>query len=664
MHRKEKRQMKVLFVLDTVRKEYLRNNQIDLKHSSDGQALHMIAYDKGALNLQPDQVKVVFGYPRVPDQLPNHKMKPITRGQISKYRPELYQQIIDFDPDLILSFGNTAVTALYGKGGISNLRGIPTKTEIIDPTTNEVHHYWVLPTYGFIDVRLNPNKSGEFNSDIDLAKKYLQQGEVAFQHKNADYDLVMDFDKVKAIFTDLLGLPPLAKPKYPMVAFDIEANTLEGFRPGAKMLSISMSWKTHQGVFIPVYHRESPFDDLQKQQLVNWINQLLADKRIFKLLYNAGYDITFIMENYGLQNANRVIDIGLMSYVGVSEESGLGGGLKSLAYRYTDMGGYDNELDSYKKQYLKDHQAKWTQAMEERKAQTGEKYYKNQYQAPVNEIDGSKFNYDWIPVKVLGTYAAGDSDATFRIYEALLPSIKEYKPWINLIFNYYPALVNVLCRLMANGVQIDTDYIKEVTPYYNQELDNIIAKIHEICPEVNYLEQQREDLLNQAQVIKKQVRRVKDRTPEQLAIIKAGDKLKTSRKEIEAGKIEKTKFNPGSTTDKQELLFNLLGYDIPHDIKENKPYLVDAVFEKGLLQDQVTYKHYKTNKEVLEYLVAHEHSQVAQLLIDYSALYKLSSSYLHSYPAKLDPQGRLHPHFNYAGTVTLTNGYCYSLGQH
>lgn len=644
--------MKVLFLLDFIRPEYIKGGKLQLSKSSDGRALTQIAYGEGGFNLKPADTYVTYAYPKCPEVLPNGKNKPITKSQIIKYRDNLHREVINFNPDLIVSFGNVALTGIYGKGGIATLRGNPSQTEVIDPDTNEVHKYWVIPTYGFTDVRVNPNKQGEFNADLDLALRYIQEGEKAFNHEDVKYENVSDFNRVKEIFMNILGLPPVNKPAYSIIGFDTETNSLEPYKDGAKVLSISLSWKTHQGVFIPLYHHETPFNKEQVDQIMEWVKAMLSDTRYFKVLHNAKYDISFIMMNYGLENAYRIIDTMVMHYVGVSEENKAGRGLKTLAYQYTDMGGYDNELDNYKAVYLENHKKEWIAKMEKRKEETGESYRKSDYPAPVNEVDGSSFNYDWIPINVLGEYAAGDTDVTLRVFKALLPTIKSYKPWEDLVFKFYPNLINSLSRLTSTGVNIDLPYLQSLEPLYREELKHIIDRIHEVSPSVDYMEQERADLIEQAALIKAQKRKVADRTEEDKAIIKKADKYRTSPAALARGEQDKSKFNPGSSDDKRELLFGIIGYDIPHDIKEDKDFLISGISKKGLRQQDITYHHYKTDKKVLEYLVNTYHSEVAQLLMDYSALNKLYNSYIIALPDKVDSKGRLHPTFNYTGTVT------------
>ena len=642
-----------MVVLDSVKLNYLnKQGQLDLINTKYGQKLsNVITAPRAGLGASWDETTVHFSFPQIQELTPAGKPKPVTGKQIKQFQPDLFDSIVEEKPEVIVTMGNTALWGVTGNKGISTKRGIPQeltfthsvpldeKGKPINDTPAETHKVWVLPTYSLEALWVDPSHEAQFKVDIALARSYLKNGSEVFQFEKSIYDYVDDWDKVKDIFENIL-------PNQKLIAVDSETNTLYPEFDGSKMLVLSLSWKEKQGVVIPIDHKETPWNPTQIQELKQMIVNLMESKQ-WKVLHNGKFDIRFMMHALGLKNAINCIDSMMMHYVAVSEELNVGRGLKQLAYEYTDMGGYDEPLDSYKETYLREAKEKWIANKEAEKQSTGAKYKKSDYTDPKNEIDGSNFNYEWIPLDILAPYAAADTDVCLRISHELLKLVEENPKWIHLIFDYYPRLQNYLARCEENGVQLDPKQIAINKEGYGKEVARLLALIKQ-DPAVQQLEEARM-VEYQYYLVEKQKkpaeREDKDRYTE-------AHKLIT----VSSDGIPKYEFNPSSNADLKEVFYVLMGYEVPHHLPDDRDFVTESASKQGLNDDTLPYKYWKTDSKIaLPYLKETYGSTLADLLMQYAKVNKLLRDFVEKFPRIQDAKGRIHTKFNMAGTVTLTN---------
>lgn len=629
--------MKLMIVLDYIRVSYAdKSGQLAFGNSKAGKEIaKLIEAPRKGLGLKISDVDLEFAYNAVPPLDAQGKPKKLSKKAEKPYFDKLYQAIEDKQPDVILSMGNTALEALVGRKGIDKRRGIPVQKKFGETETI------VVPTYSVENIWRDANKAGLFDTDIQMTKGIIKGGMGYFKKGQGDYKLVKDFNEVKTIFTNILNH------QYPMIAVDFETNTLHGEyqnvkdkngtgkKVSAKPIIISLSWKEQMGVAIPLDSHANVWTAEQLRYIYKLIKALFMDDKQWKVMHNGEFDVSFLKKTIGLKYSKKVIDTLLMYYVGVNEDPYVPKGLKHLAYQYTDMGGYEDPLDKYKVHYLKDHYNNWV----EDKEAHNEKHPLKDYKAPVNEVDGGTFNYDWIPLDIIYPYAAADTDVCLRIYNKLKPVIKDNPKWKNLIYDFYPKLQDALTTMMANGIYLDQDYAKELKKDYDEELKKVTDQIYQI-PEVQMIEDERRDILSRRD--KEMLKKPADRDKE---LVKEGTRLKG----VNSHGVEKVKFNPGSVKDKQYLLYNLLGYELPFD----KVYLTPKAVKDGVTEQTVSYSDYICDsKEAMPYLVKEYDSQVAKLLLRYSMLNKALNSFIDKLPKATDNKSLLHTNFNMASTVT------------
>lgn len=614
-------------------------------------------------------------------------------------RPEfevLYNKIVKEKPDIIIPTGNLGCKALLGVASISKQRGVPQKVKITTNSaaniskSNEVkqaeeelnsflqlypmeriekdqmlfkdyerlrnavdeefgaslsHEVWVLPTYSIEYMLVQPNIRNLIEADFITLQKFIEQGESAFEASPVDYEFVDNIERVRQIFKEDL-------PKAPIVAWDLETNTLRPEFRGAKPLVISLSWKEGQGCTIPLEHKEFTWLPGHLAEIYELIKEFVGNPDIIKVGHNIQFDIRFLRLVKGFTEFKNHRDTKVMYYMLVNQDVESSLKLSDLSYEMTDMGGYDKPLEEFKKQYVNDAIQKSKEKKEEykkavaleRKQAKKEKRPpvlpdKSQLPAtdtPVNEVDGSDFNYEWIPLKsMLHSYASGDTDACLRIHNKLdaIGQKEENKRIRELYTEVYPELTVTLAKIEANGVKMDTKYTKGLVTKYEEEEKRLIEEMRKF-PEVQRLEDEHRTLYQRG--VEEMLKPVKDRNDE---IVKLRERYK-----------DKLVFNPNASVDKQKVLYEYTGNRLPY----NKEFLVDSAFEDGIPENEIEWHHYRANKAALNYVAENfeESAELANLLLTHSLVKTRKQGFTYKLLNMVDHDGLLHGGFNPTGTAT------------
>jgi DNA polymerase I-like protein with 3'-5' exonuclease and polymerase domains/uracil-DNA glycosylase len=668
--------MKILFL-----QEFIRENH--MKRAEDGTFKNIFFQTKGGqilkkliedgLNLKRNEYYIDYAYSLVPKVLQRNKFKVATKYKppsAKEAAPEyqyLFQRIVREKPDIIIPSGNIGCKALTGKAAISSQRGVPVKVTV--KSDEGSHDVWVLPMYSMEYMLVNPSVQNLIEADFVTLKKFVDQGEAAFIAKPVDYEDVTTIERVREVFTKDVK-------EAPIVAWDLETNTLHPELPGAKPLVISLSFKEGTGLTIPLEHKEFQWLPGHLAEIYKYIAEFVADPNIIKVGHNIKFDIRFLRltRNINVFNNNR--DTKVMYYLLINQEVEGSLQLSDMAYELTDMGGYDKPLDDFKKQYVSNYVAKLKQDIEQMKAdykaqvtQLKEEYKekvaqekelaraegrKSQHtsipkpdippkpefptvEPPKNEVDGGDFNYEWIPLfSFLSPYASGDVDACLRIHNKLdaIGLKPENARLRELYTGHYADLTNVLAKIEANGVKMDVKYNDILVEAYTEEEERILQEMRKF-PEVQQLE------------------------AEHLALYQRGVEEMAIPKAMRDGEVAKLRdkykkkliFNPNSSDDKKKVLFEYTGIKLPY----NKEYLVDSATEDGIPEDEIEWYHYKTDtKAVLPYLVKNhpEVKELAELLLTHSLVKTRKQNFTYKLRAMVDPEGKLHGGFNPTGTAT------------
>lgn len=617
----------VLVVLGYPRISYFnREGKFDFFGSKEGKLmLKVLTAPRVGVGLDPSSIKVMFAINKQVN--PKEVQKLTNKKNLSETHDFLWKRLNDSNPDIILSFGSIAHKCITGSAkGYNGSIG----------ETSKINN---IPVSIFSDLReflMYPSRRESLRPQINMTKNYIKNdGKLDL----GDYELVSSFSRAKEIFTNILGLPPLKKPLYSIIGIDFETNTLESWHPKAALTMVSISWKEHQGVVIPIDKSNyQPFSDDEKKQVKELINEVFRTNKIWKVLHNGKFDIRMLKDSNGLDRSIKCADTEVMYYVGYSQSKYVSKGLKTLARAFTNMGGYEEALERFKQDYLKkdyeDWEKKELEKSREKLIKAGKnpdkaKVVKKNYVAPRNEVDGSSFNYDWIDMEVQYPYAAADADATLRLFNTMLGKIKKNRAWINLVFNIFPRLNDALTTIEHNGIKLDMDRNRVLKENYEKRRDELRDEINRTVPEIKMIENERLGYVMERERIKK---------------IKKADRTKEQEKKFtEYNKycgVDKDTGEPNykfkfSGNDMKRLLYDVLGYQLPHEA----PYVTGGVKNPD-------WTKFSVGKDAQEYLETNYDTPFIKIYSEYNKAKTALSSFINKLPEVRDDNDLVKPSFN------------------
>ena len=634
---------------------------------------------------RPDEVKVTYkmdyAYLQVPriartnfrDPSKNTYIPP-TNKEVTPFFDGLRERTVTFDPDIIIPFGGLGCKAYLGANKITALRGKPEQVDVLG------HNYWVLPTFSMDYMSVSPNNVRLVETDLRLLAKFITNGvstfipvEVAYQSFKND-----DFEGVVNAFNEALthGKTPLDP-----ITWDYETNSTRGEYDKAKLLSLSISVGAKSGFTFPLEHHEYPWEPEQLKVLKGMVAELLSSDR-YKVAHNTAFDIRQSKQHIakGL-TTQRCMDTMVAYYLSVSQETQESFGLKTLAFQYTDMGGYEQRLDDYKKWFptfykavdklfkvekKEDPEYYQTLTLERLEATIKDRVEPELYFSGLDEHDldvvrywtahllqtylkaaditneanpDDKFSYEWIPYSMLSQYASGDVDCARRIHEAIYQQeILKNPKWTNLYIKHYPELMDALTDIEVTGMQVDRDRLLYMANAFEVEQERLMKEIL-IQPEALAVQRYKEDQfeIGLAEKAKPVAERDKD-------VYRLYNKY---RKE------EDRLFKPSTSHDAQLALINQNGYFPPAE----KIYLTkktsEAIRNRVLKESELNWSHYSVGAETMAWFEeTYPKFELARLIAQYKKLGKLISTYTMGILDTVDSNDVLHGSIKATGTET------------
>lgn len=428
----------------------------------------------------------------------------ITAKMASPCLDRLWAEIEVIDPDIIVPMGKQVLSRLIGSVAITKLRGNAVEKEICGKTRV------IMP---IIHPRLamkKPLYKTYILKDLDNLADLYENG--FKQVSGVEYTYCETKENAIEVIQKFQNSEWLC--------FDLETTGTNPFDKASKIVCISLCDKPHTGVTIPLFHRESPIVGDDRLEVIAELKKLLENPKIKKIAQNGKFDIKWLKYWLDIDVANFCFDTMLAHYLGVSEEAG-SQGLKAMAWEFTDMGGYDNNLDEYRSTLPK----------------------------------AIQYNYDYIPWEILRRYAAADVDCAFRMKEILYPIIYGNPKWKVLMDEFLMPASIALRDIEIGGMFMNPEVAAMYKQSYQAERDRIVNKLYQF-PEVLELE-----------------REGRDKWAERVAIQQIPKKLRTPE---EVQKFEDYKrykdytFNFGSQAQLKELLFNRLGLVTSVRTKKNE----------------------------------------------------------------------------------------------
>lgn len=260
-------------------------------------------------------------------------------------------------------------------------------------------------------------------------------------------------------YLNLVYMLPISR--VPVIALDTETTGL--YARKCQPLGISISHMTHQGVYIDADY----FDD----ECVELLQKIIDTPDRHTVLHNSKFDDHILKYHFNVDfelshSRGCFHDTMVMHYV-LDERQGTHG-LKSLAMKYTDMGDYDFELDEFKKTYCKEHR-----------------------------IKAEDFTYDLIPFDIMWKYAAGDTDATIRLYHKFWPILcKEGSFKLKWLYeNIMMPATRFLGRMEDRGLPVSEKRLHRAHEHLELQLRELTERLYEF-EEVKECERQLDKQFN------------------------------------------------------------------------------------------------------------------------------------------------------------------------
>jgi len=145
-------------------------------------------------------------------------------------------------------------------------------------------------------------------------------------------------EKVKEFIDSINSM--LLKENKLKLTFDLETTGLNKFSDS--VLSLAFTWDS-MSAFIPLKHPKSPWVN-NSEEVIGKLRFLFEDKRVQLIAQNAKFDMGFMQTNYGIEVKNLWFDTMIAHFLmqGKSKPHGL----KSCAWKYTEYGGYEIDVEN------------------------------------------------------------------------------------------------------------------------------------------------------------------------------------------------------------------------------------------------------------------------------------------------------------------------------
>ncbi len=418
--------------------------------------------------------------------------------KIKLCREFLWPEIQRANPRVIVALGNSALYALVGLKNIT-LNRLKTFDFALDGGS-----WKVFPTFhpAYLDREENygGEKTMQFLADLDRAIGFARSGKFT-EPKKRDYRVVRTDADLQVMFSEIR--------RADKVAWDIETTGLDPLDPRAAVTTIQFSTRTHSGWLVPLRHNsrwvsgeipwiESPRpesisrsraqellrEDAEKfgpvtvplQKCLDWCRGILEGTGHPPLYgQNLKFDVNYVEKVLGWKPRLPFFDcrvgLHLLDEEGAQSQAG---SLKNMAWRYTDLGGFEDEAEMRHPGFIQ---------------RTAE-----------------------IPLEDFKLYGCPDTDVVLRVAEKTLPEIEAQ------------GLLEVMAREMecqdfvkqmqAEGIRVDWERLTTLQDLFPRELERLVL-----------------DLRSYPEVQEAEVLHAKKKTKEDAQ--KHGDGAKKDRKPVE-----------------------------------------------------------------------------------------------------------------------------------
>jgi uracil-DNA glycosylase family 4 len=382
-----------------------------------------------------------------------------TPEQVKLCAPFLRADIERHNPKVVVPLGNEALQAATGDSGIMKHHG---HQKVIGGRI-------YLPAYHPNYVARDPRFLRDLIQDLTQAREILAtKGGAApiWERLKSRYRIVTTHEEAARWIAFLAAQP--------LLSYDSEYAPNDFLADDYRVLMVQFSWGPGTGVAFPVDHPESPFlGDASIKAALVW---LLERSKL--IVQNAVVDIrAAVALGADFWKLDVVWETMLASIRVDGKEASHA--LKQLAYSYADTGGYEDELEEFKRRSLEVRDI-----LKRALKRPGSKHRppddviaeaQRFWDSHASIYDG--VTYATIPLKILANpYGCGDTDTTFQLYLKQIPPMKERGEWW-----YYTEIFRHAWRgnyvMQAHGIGVDWDEWRHRNTYWAGEKRKIYDSI-------------------------------------------------------------------------------------------------------------------------------------------------------------------------------------------
>jgi DNA polymerase I-like protein with 3'-5' exonuclease and polymerase domains len=253
-----------------------------------------------------------------------------------------------------------------------------------------------------------PEGKPEFENTVKRITAYIN-GTVTNAALTGDFDGITTEEEAWEFLHEVLDS------NVESVAIDTETTSL--YPRDGYLLGVSISYKEKHGRYIDA--------DVMTPEHIEVLQKIVDKYNI--VMHNLKFDYKWLQYHFGLKFHDDRMDDTMVEHYVLDETEG-SHGLKGLALKHTAYGDYDSELDTFKKEYCRQH-----------------------------GITEAEFTYDLIPFPIMCKYAAIDTAVTIELHNKFRPIIKNHAKlgWVydNILM---PGII-FLTHMEEVGIPMDTD---------------------------------------------------------------------------------------------------------------------------------------------------------------------------------------------------------------
>ena len=335
-----------------------------------------------------------------------------TTAHLKANRDELINLIRKNKPRLILPFGSKACQQIIGRSvQITKVRGQPIKDD------NVALGIPMLPMFSPFYAQRQPENEAAFLSDLQTAGRIYK----------ADYDIEASAIDYKHDYRWCYNLDWLIKQKPKRLSVDCETLGLSPFKAGTRLLTVQICWEPGKSVICPIdydrgdlrHHNFIPWGDFSRKKLIAQIKQLMEDPTIEKVGQNFKFDWSVLWYKLGIETKNYTDDTQLLAHL--LDENQLKLNIDDLVRLHVpEMSGYNDQYNNDP-----DHHG--------------------------------KTRMDLLPPDKMLPYGCGDTDAAWRLCDALHEKIAEDSGLVACYNRVTMPAQRAFCYIELNGFPVSTE---------------------------------------------------------------------------------------------------------------------------------------------------------------------------------------------------------------